>query len=99
MLATEQRSASLFKLPDIGVLIPFPQYEASLPKQTDLTGKKVYLIHLDQALKNAKHYLGFSEDVQEQVQQNRNERGAVFMRAISKEGIAWHVAGLWHADR
>ncbi len=99
MLATEQRSASLFKLSDIGVLVPFPQYEASLPKHTDLTGKKVYLIHLDHALKHAKHYLGFSEDVQERVQQHRNGRGATFMKAISKEGITWHVSRIWDGDR
>jgi hypothetical protein len=72
MLATEQRSSPPFKLLDVRVLVPFPQYEFSLPRQIDLTGKKVYLIHLDQALKHAKHYPGFSEDVQERVQQHRN---------------------------
>src|SRR5260370_3554788 len=99
MLATEQRSASLFKLSDIGVLIPFPQYEASLPKHTDLAVKKVYLIHLDHALKHAKHYLGFSEDVQDRVQQHRNVRGATFMKAIIKEVTTVHVSRICDGDR
>src|SRR6266446_2791764 len=98
MPVAERRSSPLFKLLETGLIVAFPQYEASLP-QENLIGKKVYLIHLDTPLKHAKHYLGFSEDIQERVRQHRNGRGAAFMRTIAKEGISWHVSRIWDGDR
>src|SRR2546428_2800593 len=99
MPATEQRSASPFKLLDVPFLVPFPQYESSLPQDRPLSGSKVYLIHLDTPLKHARHYLGFSEDLPERVKKHRTGQGAAFMRAISKQGINWHVSRIWDGDR
>ncbi len=99
MPATEQRSAPPFKLLDVRFLVPFPQYESSLPQDRPLTGSKVYLIHLDKPLKHARHYLGYSEALPERVQKHRTGQGAAFMRAISKHGISWHVSRIWVGDR
>ncbi len=99
MPATEQRSATLFQLLDVRVLVSFPQYESSLPQDRPLSGSKVYLIHLDTPLKHARHYLGFSEDLHGRVQKHRAGQGAAFMRAISKHGISWHVSRIWDGDR
>jgi hypothetical protein len=98
MLATEQRSSSPFKPHDVRVLVPL-QNESSLPNEFDLTGKKVYLIHLDKPLKHARHYLGFSEDLPKRVQKHRNGQGAAFMKAVEKEGISSHVSRIWDGDR
>ncbi len=62
-----QSTSSLFRLLEVGRFASFPHYQTSLPQHTDLTGKKVYLIHLNTPYKHAKHYLGFSEDVQRRV--------------------------------
>jgi predicted GIY-YIG superfamily endonuclease len=99
MPVLERRSPPLFKLLETSLIVAFPQYEASLPQDIDLTGKKVYLIHLEKPLKHAKHYLGFSEDIQERVKQHRNGRGAAFMKAIKKNGISWYVSRIWDGDR
>jgi hypothetical protein len=99
MPTLERHSSPLFKLLETGLFISFPHYEASLPQEIDLTGKKVYLLHLDAPLKHARHYLGFSEDIQERVRRHRSGRGATFMRAIAKEGISWHVSRIWDGDR
>src|SRR3989440_11558285 len=99
MPVLEQRPSSLFRLFDVGRFVAFPQYEASLPQHTDLTGKKVYLIHLNTPYKHAKHYLGFSEDVQGRVQKHRRGNGARFMEVITKEGISWHVSRIWDGGR
>ena len=99
MPVTEQRSASPFKLLDVRFLVPFSQYEFSLPQDRPLSGSKVYLIHLDKPLKHARHYLGFSEDLPERVKKHRTGQGAAFMRAISKEGNTWHVSRIWDGDR
>ena len=99
MPVPERRSSPLFKLLETGLNVAFPQYEESLPQESNLAGKKVYLIHLEKPLKHARHYLGFSEDLQGRVQQHRNGRGATFMKAITKEGISWHVSRIWDGDR
>ena len=96
MPTLEQHSPLSFRLLQMSA---FPQYEASLPQHIDLTGKKVYLIHLDTPLKHAKHYLGFSEAVQERLQQHRSGRGSAFMRAIAKERTGWHISRMWDGDR
>jgi len=98
MPATEQRSAPPFKLLDVRFLVPFPQYESSLPQDKPLSGSKVYLIHLNTPLKHAKHYLGFSEDLPKRLQRHRTGQGAAFMKAISKEGISWHVSRIWDGN-
>ncbi len=98
MPATEQRSAPPFKLLDVRFLVPFPQYESSLPQERPLSGSKVYLIHLDTPLKHARHYLGYSENLPKRLQQHRTGRGAAFMKAISKEGITWHVSRIWDGN-
>ena len=99
MPVAEQRSASLFKLLDVRFLVPFPQYEFSLPQDRPLSGSKVYLIHLDKPLKHARHYVGFSEDLPKRVQKHRTGQGAAFLKAISKHGISWHVSRIWDGDR
>ena len=95
----EQRSSPLFKFLDVRVLVPFPQYESSLPQDRPLTGSKVYLIHLDKPLHHARHYLGYSENLPGRVQMHRNGQGAAFMKAIAKNGISWHVSRIWDGDR
>jgi hypothetical protein len=99
MPVAEQRSAPSFKLLDVRFLVPFPQYEYSLPQEIPLSGNKVYLIHLDKPLHHARHYLGFSEDLPKRLQKHRNGQGATFMKAIAKEGITWHVSRIWDGDR
>ena len=99
MPALESRSSSLFKLLDVRFLVPFPQYEFSLPQDRPLSGNKVYLIHLDKPLKHARHYLGFSEDLFKRLQKHRTGQGAAFMKAIEKHCISWHVSRIWEGDR
>ena len=94
----ESRSSSLFKLLDVRFLVPFPQYESSLPQEIP-PGSKVYLIHFDKPLKHARHYLGYSkDDVRGRVQKHRTGNGARLMEAARKNGISWHVSRIWEGD-
>lgn len=99
MPVAEQRSAPPFKLLDVRFLVPFPQYEFSLPQDKPLTGNKVYLIHLDTPLHHVRHYVGFSENLPGRIQKHRNGQGAAFMKAIAKEQISWHMSRIWDGDR
>jgi hypothetical protein len=99
MPVAEQRSAAPFNLLNVPILVSFPQYEFSLPQDVPLSGNKVYLIHFDKPLCHARHYLGFSEDLPGRIQKHRNGQSAAFMKAISKQGISWHVLRIWDGDR
>jgi len=99
MPVAEQRSSNSFKLLNVRFLVPFPQYEYSLPQEIPLSGSKVYLIHFDKPLYHARHYVGFSEELFKRLQKHRAGQGAAFMRAIEKHGISWHVSRIWDGDR
>jgi predicted GIY-YIG superfamily endonuclease len=98
MPSAERCSTSLFKFLDTAYVLPFPQYEFSLPQDIP-PGSKVYLIHFDKPLKHARHYLGYTENLPGRVQKHRNGQGAAFMKAIAQKGISWHVSRIWDGDR
>ncbi|HEY1292831.1 MAG TPA: endonuclease [Chloroflexota bacterium] len=61
----------------------------------------VYLIHLDQKLAHAGHYLGWAhtERLEARLVHHRKGSGARFMAAVSEAGIAWNVVRTWPGDR
>ena len=66
----------------------------------------VYLIHFDRPIGDlsnprgqARHYLGFTEDLQSRLQAHRSGNGARLMEVISEMGIGWKLARTWQGDR
>lgn len=57
----------------------------------------VYLIHFDQKLKHAQHYIGFCYDnrFKKRISHHRNNTGAPILRALNKAGIGWSVVRTW----
>jgi predicted GIY-YIG superfamily endonuclease len=55
----------------------------------------VYLIHFEQALHHAQHYLGFTVNLPRRLAQHRNGTGAKLLRAVNRRGIAWDVVRIW----
>jgi predicted GIY-YIG superfamily endonuclease len=56
----------------------------------------VYLIHFDQPLKHARHYLGFVEsDLQQRIDKHKAGTGAKILRAANIAGINWNVVKVW----
>lgn len=43
----------------------------------------------------ARHYIGFSEDIDARLEEHRRGNGSAFMAAVSKEGIRWTLARVW----
>jgi hypothetical protein len=58
---------------------------------------KVYLIHFDQPLHHAQHYLGWTEneDWNARLTRHRNGWGSSLLRAVTAEGIKWEVVRVW----
>jgi hypothetical protein len=55
----------------------------------------VYLVHFARALHGARHYLGFSTDIDARLRRHRAGRGSPLLGAATKKGIAWRVVRTW----
>lgn len=56
----------------------------------------VYLIHLEQKLAHAQHYLGFVEkDLNKRIARHKSGQGAKMLRAANQAGIKWEVVRTW----
>lgn len=62
----------------------------------------VYLIHFDQPLKHAKHYLGFCNDgnLHDRLERHRAGNGSKLMAAIKRAKFSWQLVRTWeNVDR
>lgn len=61
----------------------------------------IYLIHLDQPMKHARHYLGFAIDLDARIETHRRgiAESCSFMRAVHKAKITWSVVRTWKGSR
>jgi hypothetical protein len=66
----------------------------------------VYLIHferpigdLDNPRGQARHYLGFTEDLEARLEAHRTGNGSRLMEVVTEAGIGWTVARTWPGDR
>ena len=62
----------------------------------------VYLIHLDKPVNPnfpAQHYLGWTVNLKNRINQHRTNQGAAILRAANQRGIAWEVVATWEGGR
>jgi predicted GIY-YIG superfamily endonuclease len=59
----------------------------------------IYLIHFDAPYRHARHYLGWSEDLNARLAQHRLGRGARLMTVIKDAHINWSVVRTWEGTR
>ena len=66
----------------------------------------VYLIHFDVPLGDlcnprgrAQHYIGYTENLEQRLEQHRNGNGSAIMAAVSEAGIGWRVVRTWEGGR
>jgi predicted GIY-YIG superfamily endonuclease len=52
----------------------------------------VYLIHLDQPLAHARHYIGFTDDLERRLHEHQQGNGAKMLAAVARAGISWRLA-------
>ena len=67
-----------------------------MSKQTATT---VYLIHFNRAYHHARHYLGFSTDLDKRITDHLCGMGARLMEVVTAAKIEWKVARTWSGDR
>lgn len=59
----------------------------------------VYLIHFNQAYKHARHYMGYTEDLDARLRRHIEGNGARLMEVITEAGINWQLVRTWEGDR
>jgi predicted GIY-YIG superfamily endonuclease len=59
----------------------------------------VYLIHFNRAYKHARHYLGYSENLDKRITDHLCGMGARLMEVVTEAKIEWKVSRTWPGDR
>ncbi len=67
----------------------------SIPEKQE----RVYLLHFNQPLAHAKHYIGVASDLEVRLHQHGLASGAKLMQAVKRAGISWVLARVWIGDR
>lgn len=56
----------------------------------------VYLIHLDEKIHHAQHYIGWSKFFNQRIAHHRHGSGAKFLAEAVRRGIDFKVVRTWH---
>lgn len=67
----------------------------------DLGGEQgyVYLIHFNEPYHHARHYIGFTNDIEERFKRHCAGNGSKLLNAVSKAGIDFKIVRLWRGCR
>ena len=56
----------------------------------------VYLIHFEEKLHHAQHYIGFVEkNLKQRIKKHKSNKGAKLLIAVNAKGIQWGVVRIW----
>jgi predicted GIY-YIG superfamily endonuclease len=58
-------------------------------------GGTIYLLHFSEAYKHARHYVGFTTDLQSRLEAHTKGTGARLPEVITLAGIAFELARTW----
>ncbi len=59
----------------------------------------VYLLHFDVPYKHARHYLGFTDNLENRLAEHRKGNGARLLQVTNGAGITFVLARVWSGDR
>jgi predicted GIY-YIG superfamily endonuclease len=59
----------------------------------------VYLIHFDEPLHHARHYIGYACNVEGRLYYHRKGTGSKLLAACNRKGISYRIVREWRGDR
>jgi hypothetical protein len=59
----------------------------------------IYLLHFDRPYKHARHYIGYTDNLEARLQRHRSGQGARLIEVIISVGINFVLARVWQGDR
>jgi predicted GIY-YIG superfamily endonuclease len=64
-----------------------------------MSKRTIYLIHFATAYKQARHYLGSTDNLADRIERHRAGNGARLMEVVTAAGISWSVVRTWKGSR
>jgi len=77
----------------LGVSLPLFYKEQIMSRGT------IYLLHFERPYEHARHYLGFTFNLDQRLEAHRNGRGARLIEVITEAGIGFLVVRTWRGER
>ena len=59
----------------------------------------IYLLHFDEKLHHAQHYIGYTEDLNARMDRHMSGLVSKLVRAVVEAGITFKIAKVWEGDR
>ncbi|WP_306362506.1 hypothetical protein [Nocardia sp. CC227C] len=59
----------------------------------------VYLLHFDRPYRHARHYLGYTRDLDARLAAHAAGQGARLLQVLRENNIGWHLARTWDGGR
>lgn len=59
----------------------------------------VYLLHFNQPFKHARHYVGFTDNLDRRLNEHKQGKSARLMEVIKQAGIGFECVRTWNEDR
>jgi hypothetical protein len=59
----------------------------------------VYLLHFDRSYRHAGDYIGFTQNLEQRLEEHRAGRGSPLIAAAIADGIQFELAAIWEGDR
>jgi hypothetical protein len=59
----------------------------------------VYLLHFERSYRHARHYIGFTQNLEQRLEEHRGGRGSPLIAAAIADGIDFELAAIWEGDR
>lgn len=59
----------------------------------------VYLLHFSKPFKGAKHYIGFTDNLEQRLSDHRKGKGARILAVAKENGIDFELVRTWEGDR
>jgi len=59
----------------------------------------LYVIHFSRPYRHARHYVGWTEDLDTRLARHRSGNGARLIAVIAQAGIGWQLAASWPGTR
>jgi predicted GIY-YIG superfamily endonuclease len=63
------------------------------------TNGTVYLLHFDRPYKHARHYIGWTDDLDARLAAHQTGQGARLLAVVHAAGIGWTLARTWDGGR
>lgn len=67
--------------------------------RTEAPAGLVYLVHFTEPYRHARHYTGWTADLESRLAEHQAGRGARLLQVITQAGIGWTLARTWPGTR